>query len=86
MGHPPAIPRLQGQRRTVSAIHPDLGILAILLGLALAGLAVVLPALLVSAALRKFFNHQDPELDEPERLFVRPSALEARPPAIAAKR
>ena len=70
-----------------SAIHSILGILAILLGLALAGFIIVLPALLVSAALRKFFYHQDLELDEPEgRLFVLPSALEARPSAIAAKR
>ena len=69
------------------AIHPILGILAILLGLALAGFVIVLPALLVSAALRKFFYHQDLELDEPEgRLFVLPSAMEAHPSAIAGKR
>ena len=70
-----------------ATIHPIMGILAILLGLALAGLIIVLPALLVSAALRNFFNHQDAELDEPEgRLFVLPSAIEYRPSAIAAKR
>jgi hypothetical protein len=73
-----------------SAIHPDPGILAILLGLVLAGLAIVLPALLLSTALRSFFNHQNPELEEPEepveRLFVLPTAMEARPSAIAAKR
>ena len=70
-----------------AAIHPIVGILAILLGLALAGLVIVLPALLLSAVLRNFFNHQDAELDEPEdRLFVLPTAMEARPSAIAAKR
>jgi hypothetical protein len=70
-----------------TTIHPILGILAILFGLALAGLVFVLPALLVSATLRNFFNHQDAEYDEPEgRLFVLPSAMEAQPPAIAAKR
>ena len=70
-----------------AAIHPILGILAILLGLALAGLVIVLPAILVSAARRKFFNHQDSEPDEDEgRLFVLPTAMEARPSAIAAKR
>jgi hypothetical protein len=69
------------------AIHPILGILAILLGLALAGLVIVLPALLVSATLRKFFCNQDLEIDEPEqKLFVLPSAMEARPSAIATKR
>lgn len=72
-----------------AAIHPIVpivGILAILLGLALAGLGIVLPALLVSAALRNFFN-QDAELDEPEdRLFVLPSAIESRPSAVAPKR
>jgi len=80
--------------RTVAdglAIHPVLGILAgilaILLGLALAGLVVVLPALLLSSALRRFFNHQDVELEEPEsNLFVLTNDMEARPPAIAAKR
>jgi hypothetical protein len=70
-----------------AAIHPLRGILAIFLGLALTGLVIALPALLVSAALRKFFNHQDLELDEPEgRLFVLTSAMEAPPSAIAAKR
>jgi hypothetical protein len=70
-----------------ATIHPVLGIPAILLGLALAGLVIVLPALLVSTALRKFFNHRDNEFDESEeRLFVLPSAMGARPSAIAAKR
>jgi hypothetical protein len=70
-----------------ATMHPILGILAIFLALALAGLVIVLPALLVSTALRKFFNHQDLDLDEPkERLFVLPSAMESRPSAIAAKR
>jgi beta-lactamase regulating signal transducer with metallopeptidase domain len=72
------------------ATHPILGILgilAILLGLTLAGLVIVLPALLVSTALRKFFNHRDLECDEPEeRRFVLPGAMESRPSAIAAKR
>ena len=69
------------------ATHPILGILAILLGLALAGLVIVLPAMLVSTALRKFFSQRDLECDEPEEgLFVLPSALEARPSAITAKR
>ena len=70
-----------------SAIHPILGLLAILLGLALAGLVIVLPALLVSTALREFFDHRDLESDESEeRLFVLPSAMEARPSGIAVKR
>ena len=70
-----------------ATVHPTLGILATLAVLALAGLVIVLPALLVSTALRKFFNHQDLELDESEeRLFVLPSAMESRPSAIAAKR
>jgi hypothetical protein len=69
------------------ATHPILGILAILLGLTLAGLVIVLPALLVSTALRKFFNHRDLECDEPEEgRFVLPGAMESRPSAIAAKR
>jgi hypothetical protein len=70
-----------------AVIHPILGILAILLGLTLAGLVIVLPALLVSTALRKFFNHRDLECDEPEEgRFVLPGAMESRPSAIAAKR
>jgi len=70
-----------------SAIHPILGIVAILLGLAMAALVVVLPALLLSAALRRFFNHRDVELEEPEeRLFVLPSAIEASPSTFASKR
>jgi len=70
-----------------AASHPILGILALLLGLALAGLVIVLPALLVSAALGRFFYHQDFEFDEPEgRLFVLPSPMETRPSPIAAKR
>ena len=69
------------------ATQPILGSLAILLGLTLAGLVIVLPALLVSTALRKFFNHRDLECDEPEeRRFVLPGAMESRPSAIAAKR
>jgi len=70
-----------------TASHPILGILGIIFGLALAGLVVALPALLVSAALRNFFNEKDAECDEPEgRLFALPSAVEAHTPAIAAKR
>jgi hypothetical protein len=45
----------------------------------------VLPALLLSAALRRFFNPDD-QLDEPQGwLFVLPGATETRPPAIAAE-
>ena len=61
------------------------GALAILMLLALACFAVVLPALLLSAALRRFFNPDD-QLDEPQGwLFVLPGATETRPPAIAAE-
>ena len=70
-----------------AAIQPVLCILAILLGLALLGLVVLIPALLLSSAIRRFFSHQDAESDEPEaRFFVLTSAMEARPPEIAAKR
>jgi membrane protein implicated in regulation of membrane protease activity len=68
-------------------IQPVLCVLAILLGLALVGLVVLIPTLLLSSAIRRFFNHQDAESDEPEaRFFDLTSAMEARPPEIAAKR
>jgi len=67
-----------------AAIHLILGILAILVGLALAGLVIELPALLASLARGRFFNRKDLDFNEPEpRLFILPSALEARPAAIA---
>ena len=69
----------------VSTSRQVAGALAILMLLALACFAVVLPALLLSAALRRFFNPDD-QLDEPQGwLFVLPGATETRPPAIAAE-
>ena len=67
--------------------HHFPGALAVLLLLTLFGFVVMLPALLVSVALRRFFNHGDAprdELDEPS--VALPGDLEGRGPAIAAKR
>jgi hypothetical protein len=41
------------------------GAVVILLGLALAGLCLVLPVLLLSAAIRKFFSESEDDLREP---------------------